>query len=102
MKKVYVLSLILCLLCTAALAAELPPQQEYGWGDYTYTLTEDGTAEIAGYSGTEPEVVIPAQVDGHPVTSIGAKAFAGLDGLTAVTLPEGVIRIGEFLRGKLG
>ena len=51
MKKVCVLAFILCLLCTAALAAELPPQQEYVWGDYTYTLPEDGTAEITGYSG---------------------------------------------------
>ena len=68
MKKVCVLAFIPCLLCTAALATELPPRQEYIYGDDTYTLTEDGTAKITGYSGTEPEVVIPSKVDGHPVT----------------------------------
>lgn len=95
MKKVCVLAFILCLLCTAALAAELPPRQEYVYGDYTYTLTEDGTAEITGCEGDPAELFIPAQVDGHPVTAIGAKAFAGLEKLTAVTFPEGIIRIGE-------
>mgnify|MGYP003300528862 CR=1 FL=1 len=94
MKKVCVLAFILCLLCTAALAAELPPRQEYVLGDYTYTLTEDGTAEITGYTGTEPEVVIPAEVDGHPVTAIGDGAFRCCGTLTGVSIPDSVTFVG--------
>ena len=94
MKKVCVLVFILCLLCTAALATELPPRQEYIYGDYTYTLTEDGTAKITSYSGTEPEVVIPAKVDGHPVTAIGDGAFRCCGTRTGVDIPNCVTFVG--------
>lgn len=64
-------------------------------GDYEYILLEDGSAEIAGYSGSAEDLEVPAELDGHPVTSIGDGAFYYCDSLTSVTIPDGVTSIGE-------
>jgi hypothetical protein len=42
------------------------------------------------------DVVIPAEIDGCPVTKIGDKAFFGCSKITSVTIPEGVTSIGEY------
>ena len=57
----------LALLCAAALAESC--------GDYEYTLNRDGGACITRYTGQDADVVIPAELDGHPVTAIGWGAF---------------------------
>ena len=50
----------------------------YEFKGIKYTLQEDGTARIDGYIGTVPaELVLPAELHGAPVTSIGKDAFAG-------------------------
>ena len=58
----------------------------------TYTTTS-GT--ITGYAGSGGNVTIPSTLNGLPVTSIGADAFAGSDGLTTVTIPTNVTSIGD-------
>lgn len=47
------------------------------WRDYEYTVLEDGTVEITAYNGTETDVVIPSDIDGKTVTSIGNYTFDG-------------------------
>ena len=93
----YLLVLVLLPLCAAAqdIQETQPEPPVSGPVQFTYVLLPDGTVEITGCEGDPAELFIPAQVDGHPVTAIGAKAFAGLEKLTAATFPEGVIRIGE-------
>lgn len=44
-------------------------------GDYEYTVSEDGTAEITAYNGNEENVVIPSVLDGYAVTVIGENGF---------------------------
>ena len=46
------------------------------YGDFEYTVLDDGTAEIAGYTGTEKKSRIPSEIGGKTVTSIAAGAFA--------------------------
>ena len=67
-----------------------------------YEELEDGTVEITGYSGEDTVVVIPDEIDGKKVTSIGISAFFGCSGLTEITIPEGVksIREGTFSKCK--
>ncbi|MBQ8079952.1 MAG: leucine-rich repeat protein [Oscillospiraceae bacterium] len=65
-------------------------------GDFSYTVLEDGTAEISKYNGSDETVEIPAQIDGKAVTSIGYGAFAECTGLDSVTIPEGVTKIDNF------
>jgi len=58
------------------------------------TATNGGSITITGYSG--PNVaIIPATINGLPVTSIGNNAFANLTSLTSVTIPNGVTNIGS-------
>ena len=59
--------------------------------DFKYTHTDDGVA-IEGYIGSDEVVVIPAEIDGAPVTSIGGEAFSSCSSLTSLTIPDGTNR----------
>ena len=93
MKRILALALAALLLLPA-----LPVFAENTNGDgsltntdgFVYVLDESGSAEIVGYTGKEKKLVIPAKIDGHPVTAIGEKAFFSKDKLTGVTISEGV------------
>ncbi len=63
------------------------------FGDFTYE--DHGTyIEITDYPDEATgELVIPCEIVGKPVTVIGDEAFR-LTGLSSVTIPEGVTRIG--------
>lgn len=67
------------------------------WGDYEYTVLEDGTVEINDYFGEIDitEIKIPNKIDEKKVTQIGKNSFWGKEYLTRVILPEGIIHIGD-------
>ena len=62
---------------------------------FTYT-TNNGAITIAGYAGADGAVVIPANINGLPVGSIGENAFALCTAMTNVTIPGSVTNIGAF------
>lgn len=64
-------------------------------GQLTYT-TDNGAITITGYSGTSGEILIPASINGFPVTSIDEYAFTGMMGLTNVSIPNTVTNIGAL------
>lgn len=44
--------------------------------DYTYSYTSwSGSINITGYTGQETELVIPSEINGKTVTSIGSYTF---------------------------
>lgn len=45
------------------------------------------------YEGNNPEVVIPSEIDGLPVTQIHPSTFKGNQTITSVVLPEGMTEI---------
>lgn len=55
---------------------------------------EFSNGTITKYIGNTPFVMIPANIDGIKVTSIGADAFAGCKDLTKVVIPDTVTEIG--------
>ena len=91
----------LCLLLALMMALSILPLPVlgegavYSSGDYRYTLLPGGGAEITRYSGKETDLIIPAQLDGHPVISIGKTAFALCSSAISITVPEGVECIAE-------
>lgn len=68
----------------------------------TYNVDENGNATITGTADTETErdIEVPSEINGHPVTAIGSKAFAAGDNstsewMTSIYLPNSITAIGE-------
>lgn len=59
-----------------------------------YILQKDGTIQITEVNQNIVNAVIPAEIDGYTVTSIGNDAFHGCTRLTSVTIPDTVKSIG--------
>ena len=70
------------------------PTASYPLVPYTYTINNNGTITITGYTGSGGAVTIPSTTFGLPVTSIGTWAFAHTS-LTSVTIPDSVTSIGD-------
>ena len=60
---------------------------------YTYTTNADGSANVAAYAGPPWAMVIPTNINGLLVTSIGGSAFLDCTSLTSVTIPGSVANI---------
>lgn len=61
--------------------------------DFKCTLNWDGAVTITKYIGTDPYVVIPAEIDHKPVTRIGGEAFAASE-IVSVQMPDSITQIG--------
>jgi lactocepin len=79
-----VLAIVFSLFCFGVSAKE---------SDFKYELT-DGGVEITAYNGDETEVVVPSEIEGQTVVSIGYKAFAN-ENMRKVTLPETVVYVSD-------
>ena len=99
MRKWIALLLLLSFtsICPVFTFAETAGPEQYTCDDFLYTVLEDGTAEIVGWLGTggEERLIIPYELDGHPVTGNGDGAFYGRDDLTDIYFGEGITRIGN-------
>ncbi|OAV40062.1 leucine-rich repeat protein [Clostridium saccharobutylicum] len=62
---------------------------------FTFSTGVDGSYKITGYTGTSKNVIIPSQIDGISVTSIGDDAFRNWSSLTSITIPSSVTSIGN-------
>ena len=65
-------------------------------GDFTYTLYTDNTACITGYTGSNPVVYIPAEIDGAKVVGLENKALKSSSTLKELILPDSVEAIGNY------
>lgn len=72
-------------------ASPTPSGESFG---FLYTLA-DGEATITAYRGDSLDLLIPAAVDGYPVTAIGDGAFEGTR-IRSVSLPDTVKSVGWF------
>ncbi|HHT74564.1 MAG: hypothetical protein ACOX80_02005 [Methanomassiliicoccaceae archaeon] len=71
--------------------AEAEPGDHFT-SDYIYNKHGD-TVEITKYIGDGIDVVIPSEIEGMPVTSLGDYAFYQCFDLISVTIPGSVTRI---------
>jgi hypothetical protein len=72
-------------------------------GDFFYDLNEAGDGIIiTGYTGANPVMIIPTEIEGYPVIELGENAFGVA--VTAAVIPENVQKInwgafnGSFVR----
>ena len=91
MKKLLTLILAIVLVCGGMISVSQANEQ--GW--YEYILKKDGTIEISQVREDCTDQVIPSELDGKTVTSIGNGAFYGCQKLKTVVIPEGVTSIGK-------
>ena len=99
MSLLLVCSMILSLftgLSVTALAVDVDPATA------TPTPTDASAFEfsngkITGYTGSDANVVIPASIDGTPVTSIGQAAFMSKGGIETVVIPSTVTYIAAYV-----
>ena len=89
---------ILTMLSGAAMvqADEIDPDYGEGpvitSGDFGYQMNEDGTVTIAEYTGSEEDLVIPAEIDGYQVSAIGPESFS-YQKLKSLIISEGIQEI---------
>ena len=98
MKRMKVLLAVLLFLAGTAFTgmqvhAEGNGSETYISGDYEYELNTDDTAVLTRYTGDAAYLTLPADLDGHELTSIDRFAFIGCDSLRIVTLPDGLEEI---------
>ena len=91
-----ILSLILTMLLFFTLLPTLVVKADFITVDgILYSTSSDrSSVSVYMYSGSSTELVIPARVNGLPVTSITPNAFTGCTSLKKITLPYTVTSIG--------
>lgn len=89
---------------TTETAARQTDSKTYTSGDYEYTFMkdrDDAEADAEGicierYLGSDTDVVIPGELDGQKVVSLGDYAFTENRTLNAVTIPASVTEFGLY------
>lgn len=64
-------------------------------GDYEYTIQENGTIFISGYSGSDSEITLPIELDGYAVTGVAERAFEAGKSLISLVIPGQIREIGD-------
>ncbi|MCR4887471.1 MAG: leucine-rich repeat domain-containing protein [Clostridiales bacterium] len=75
---VFVAVMLLGCLPGAAEAEEAAARETLTSGDWEYSLLEDGSADLVHYNGPAGDIVIPNELDGHPVMGVSANLFWNL------------------------
>ena len=68
-------------------------------GDYDYVILEDDTICLVDYHGSEPNLVLPAQIDGKLVTTCAIK-FIDLDYLKSINFPESITKLDATINNQ--
>ena len=88
-----ILSFLLVLALTFSMIPGVAVQAATSSG-YTYTV-KNREATIISYYGTGGDILVPPDLGGYPVTTIGDKAFKECTSLTSVRIPDCVVTIGQ-------
>ncbi len=96
MKKMFSFFLILYLLTATVSAFAEDVSTEYNSGDYKYIILADGTAEITEYTGSEEHIVLPYELNGIKVTSVGDWAIIDCDSVKSITVSDNISSIGNY------
>jgi len=65
-------------------------------GELSYEVVGEEVV-ITGVNGEPKNIIIPEEIEGYPVTSIGKSAFLGCSSLTTIEIPNSVMSIGGYV-----
>lgn len=95
--------LISCTLCLTILLSSflcgvisVNAEEDLSYGDFEYSLLNDGTVSISEYTGSDKNVNIPSVINKRKVTEIGFSAFYNCKTLESVNIPNEVIVIDNY------
>ena len=84
------------MICTLAFAvAPNEVRADIVYGDFTYYINEDNTAVISKYTGTAANVIVPGNIKGRTVVTLGENAFSNNDHIVSVSFEPGIRVIGK-------
>ena len=89
-KRLMGILLVVIMLCVLLLILG----KSFVFGDYSYTILDDGTLKITKYTGKTPKLTIPDSFAMKQISAIGDHAFSSNNYLTAVSIPASVTQIG--------
>ncbi|MDB4735940.1 leucine-rich repeat domain-containing protein, partial [Akkermansiaceae bacterium] len=72
-----------------------PPEAVSVNPNLKYEIKGDAVTVTRCDEDASGELIIPANIEGKPVTSIGGGAFSACFGLTSITIPDSVTSIGD-------
>ena len=79
---------VMAVVCAVCAGAET-------YGNFEYSVLDDGTVGITKYIGSAEKVDIPKKINGKSVTKIDWFAFRECNRLTSVAIPNSVTSIGD-------
>jgi len=99
-KILSVLSVLLCVLfalsaCNRIGEGEIPGAVEKNGIVYAPLNEEGSEYELVSFNSKAEELVIPSEINGKPVKSIGNSAFS-CSAVRKVTVPDGVVKIDNY------
>ena len=94
MNKVRLFGAVLLMMCILTVPC-LAEDEILESGDWRYYINDDGTATIDSFTGEAEEVIVPSEIDGVDVVTIGHGSFIW-DNLTSIEIPDSVTTIGEY------
>ena len=92
MKKLLWIAVVLLALALCAAASADVITSADGW---QYEV-RNGSGTLKGYTGEETKLILPASIDGIPMTAVGANAFEGNVAIREVVIPDGYTSIGAY------
>ena len=80
-------------------SSDYDPEGAVG-SDFQYSVLDDGTVTITGYSGSDTVLVLPSEIDGKTVTGLQEFAFFENTHITGITISDHITAIeGETFSG---
>ena len=70
-------------------------EYKYTYGNFEYIVDDLDDAIITKYNGTEKNLVIPSDLEGHMVVKLERGSFKDVKTVTSITIPESVTEIGS-------
>ena len=83
------------IITAATYDVTLADDNVYEYQDFYY-MEDEESAIITGYMGSGNQVVIPDEIDGIKVCSIGDEAFFGCEGIVSVELGANIESVGNY------